>query len=96
MDFAALFAAVKENPAAALLVLALLALGWLAREYLKAKDAHATDLRALNDAHIAAIQKANSDHLATAMQIAPLAAKLADCVALSERLALARSGGGAA
>lgn len=82
MEFAALYAALKENPTPALLGLALLALGWVCREYVKAIQDSAKQER---EQHAA--------HLATAMQVAPLAAKLADCVTLFERVFLARSGG---
>lgn len=82
MDFNAVYTAVKESPAPALLVLALMALVWVCKEYVRAIQEAAKQER---EQHAA--------HLATAMQVAPLAAKLADCVTLFERVFLARNGG---
>lgn len=83
MDFfSQLYAAFKENPAVALLVVALIAIVWLAKALLTSFTARLEDIR-----------KANAEHLATAMMVAPLASKLVDCVELVERVASGRQGG---
>lgn len=80
-SFTPLFEAIERNATAALLVLSLLALAWLFR-----------DMRQRDEKHAAAIQAAHEAHLATAMQVIPLATKLATCVEVLERVT-ARVGG---
>jgi hypothetical protein len=75
VDFGQLFDAFNKNATVALLVLTLVALAWLVRDARRRDDANAEKLAASNAAH-----------LQTAMQIAPLAAKLVTCVEMLERL----------
>lgn len=81
MDFTAIFGAVRESPTGALLVMALMALAWIVRDGRQRDDAHAAQIRAQHEAH-----------LQTAMQVAPLASKLVDCVSLLERMVTTRGG----
>lgn len=93
--FESIYKAIDGHPTAALLALALLALGWLLRDSRKRDSEHAAELAALNKQHLEAMQAANAAHLQTALQVAPLAAKLVTCVEVLERLsnaALARGG----
>lgn len=82
MDFTAIFDGVTKSPTGAMLVMALIAVGWLAKKLLEVIQEHAKETRAQHEAH-----------LATAMQVAPLATKLAECVSLFERVILPRGGG---
>jgi hypothetical protein len=82
MDFGQLYGAFKEHPTAALLVVALLALGWLGRYTLTLYGSRLDDQR-----------KASAEHLATAMIVAPLASKLVDCVVLLDRAVTRNTGG---
>lgn len=84
MDFSAIFAAVQANATGAMLVLALLALAYVYREKERVDAAHLETVKAMN-----------AEHLATAMLVAPLASKLADCVVLASQIAATRSGGNA-
>lgn len=81
MDFGQLFKAFNENATAALLVVCLMALGWLVR-----------DTRRRDELSAAKLEAANAAHLQTAMQVAPLAAKLVTCVEVLERLVERRMG----
>lgn len=90
MDFSQLFTALRDNPYPAMLTVAILAIGWLVKSLVNSYDARAKELKATNDAHDLAIDAAHAAHLATAMQVAPLASKLVDCVAAVERLSTAR------
>ena len=83
MDFSVLFGALASNPFPAFLTLALLAIGWLVRDG-RQRDAE----------HAKALEAAHAAHLQTALQVAPLASKLVDCVELVERM-LTRLPGGA-
>lgn len=107
MDFSTLVSSLAANPAPALLALALLALAWLYKQKVaddkahgealaKKNEEHNAAVRALYEAHLKAVQDMNAAHLATAMQVAPLASKLAECVALFERVVLPRGTGGSA
>lgn len=78
MDFSQAFAAAQANLPIFLIVVLLIALGWLYRDG----------------------RQRDREHLATAMQIAPLAAKLVTCVEILERVTNANlsrrdTGGGA-
>jgi hypothetical protein len=73
--FEALVKAIQDRPTAALLALAVVALAWLFRDSRERDSKHAAELAASNQAH-----------LQTAMQVAPLAAKLVTCVEVLERL----------
>lgn len=96
MSFSELFAGFKENPLIALVVLGLIAIGWLIRDAFSTRSSHADKVEALYRAHVDAMQRANDAHLQTAMQVAPLASKLVDCVAILDRLAtVAAQRGGA-
>lgn len=79
--FGTIYAALNEHPTAALLVLALIALVWVF------KDARARESTAADE-----LKAANAAHLATAMQVAPLAAKLVTCVEVLERLSMRANG----
>jgi hypothetical protein len=76
VDFSTLFQALATNPFPALLTLAVLAIGWLIR-----------DGRRRDEEHEKKLEAANAAHLQTALQVAPLASKLVDCVEAAERLA---------
>jgi hypothetical protein len=103
VDFSTLVSSITANPAPALLAAALLALAWLYKEKsaadkasaeaaAKLNEQHAAAVRALYEAHLKAVQDMNAAHLATALQVAPLASKLAECVSLFERVVLPRGG----
>lgn len=96
MDFSTLVSSIAANPAPALLALVLLALAWIYKEKSAADKAHAEEIAKLYAAHLKAVQDMNAAHLATALQVAPLASKLAECVALFERVVLPRGSGGSA
>jgi hypothetical protein len=80
--FKALFDGLATNLPIAMLALCLLAIAWLVRALIASYDAKA---KALDDAHAA--------HLQTALQVAPLAAKLVTCVEVLERLSTRVTGG---
>jgi len=90
-----LTSALASNPLAALLAVVLLALGWLAREYVQRGKDHAAEKDAIHAARIRDMQEQNAAHLATALQVGPLAAKLVSCVEILERITSARLGGSA-
>lgn len=69
-----------------MLAIALVAIAWLFRDSRKREAEHAAELAAVNEARLRDLQAANAAHLATAIQVAPLAAKLADCVVLMDRM----------
>jgi hypothetical protein len=94
VDFSTLVSSIAANPASALLALALLALSWLYKEKANEAKEHAKEIAALYATHLKAVQDMNAAHLATALQVAPLASKLAECVALFERVVLPRGSGG--
>jgi DNA-binding GntR family transcriptional regulator len=91
--FTGLFQAFKDNATAALLVVTLIAFGWVVRDMRRREDEHLKSLEALHAAHEEKAKKASDEHLATALQVAPLASKLIDCVGTLERLSAARAGG---
>lgn len=91
--FTAIFAAVEKNPAAAVLVLTLLALAWVVRvAWQNEKDNRAAE-REQQAAHAKQLQEASAAHLQTAMLVTPLATKLVDCVSFFERYSARREGG---
>jgi uncharacterized protein (TIGR03382 family) len=75
--FESLVKAIQERPTAALLALAVVALAWLFRDSRQRDEKHAADLAAAHQAH-----------LQTALQVAPLAAKMVTCVEVLERLSM--------
>lgn len=93
MDFSTLVSSIATNPAPALLALAVLALAWIYREKQRREEAAESRVSALYELHIKAVQDMNAAHLNTALQVAPIAAKLAECVSLFERVVLTRAGG---
>lgn len=79
--FSALFDGLSKNLPIAMLTIALVVIGWLAKALISSYDEKGKALQAAHDAH-----------LQTAMQVAPLAQKLVTCVEVLERLS-ARVGG---
>lgn len=84
VGFDGLFQALGQNLPAAIIAVLLLALGWIVREHFKLIREHAAELKGMNE-----------KHLTTALQVVPLASKLAECVVILERLTTSRMGGGA-
>jgi hypothetical protein len=82
VDFSALFNALSANPFPAMLAITLLALGWLVRDGRRRDEENAKKLDA-----------AHAAHLQTALQVAPLASKMVDCVEILERLTSRIAGG---
>ena len=80
--FKTIYDALNTHPTAALLVLALIAIGYMWRDRLRSEDARA----ALYEKHAETIRAEHTAHLQTAMQVAPLAQKLVTCVEILERL----------
>lgn len=91
-SFAALFASVQQNAAGTLLVLALMALGYIYRDQRQREELREKERADLNAAHLKAMESAFAAHLQTALQVAPLASKLVTCVELLERMSAARAG----
>lgn len=80
--FQTIFEALNAHPTAALLVLALLALGYQWKDSRRRDD----QILALIEKHAEAMRAEHTAHLQTAMQVAPLAQKLVTCVEILERL----------
>lgn len=74
-SFTPLFQAIERNATAALLVLALLAIAYLAKALI---GSYETREKLIQDAH--------AKHLETAMQVAPLAREMVKTVEVLERL----------
>lgn len=87
--------ALASAPLAAVLAVVLIAFAWLAREYVQRGKEHAAEKDAIHAARIKDMQESNAAHLATALQVAPLAQKLVACVEILERITSSRLGGSA-
>jgi hypothetical protein len=89
LTFSELFSAFKDNPAVALLVLCILGIAWLVKDARAREAAHSAEIREQYEARAKETHDANAAHLQTALQVAPLAAKLVSCVEILERLTTA-------
>lgn len=81
-SFQPIFTALNAHPTAALLVLSLIAIGYLWRDSRKRDE----QVLALMEKHAESLRAEHAAHLQTALQVAPLAQKLVTCIEILERL----------
>lgn len=81
-----LSAALQQSILATGLALSILALAWLVRRAFTREAEFGAQKDALQKEMRDQLQAANAAHLQTALQIAPLALKLTECVGLLERM----------
>lgn len=82
-----------EHPTAALLAIALVALGWLAKFHFEREKESRERESALRDAHAKAMAEQFASHLQTTQLVIPVATKLVTCVEILDRLSAAQRGG---